>query len=63
MATLSDRPFVSQEPPIAESELRNALAWSLGLEDFYDEGNNDLSPYTVIVYGNIAPRFLTLLDK
>jgi len=63
MAALPDRPYVSQEPPIVEAELRSAIAHRIGMEDFYDEASQDISPDTVIVYGHIPPQYLKLLDS
>ena len=62
MAKLPNRPFVSQEPPIVEAELRGALAHRIGMDDFYDEGGNDMSPDTVIIHGPVPPQFVKLLD-
>ena len=62
MAQLPDRPFVSQEPPILEAELREALARLMGFEDYYDEPSSDISPYTVIIYGEVPPQFLTVME-
>ena len=62
MAKLPDRPFVSEEPPIVESELRGALARRIGLNDFYNDVESGISPYTVIVHGVIPPQYLKLVQ-
>lgn len=62
MAKSPDRPYVSQEPPIVEAELRGALAHMIGGRDYESDSSSDMSPYTVIVYGTIPPDCLTLLD-
>ena len=63
MAHNPKRPFVSEEPPVVEAELRNSLANYIGMDDFENDTSSDMSPYTVIVYGSIPPDCLTLVQK
>ncbi len=61
MAQFSDCPFVSREPPIVEAELRETLAWKIGMRDYYyDDVESDISPDTIIIHGSIAPQYLEL---
>lgn len=58
MANDGYKPFVSEEPPIIESELTERLANYIKLDDYETEVSSDISPYTIIVYGNIPPKYL-----
>ena len=57
-----NRPFASEEPPVVESTLREALAHKIGLEEYYSEVESGISPYTVILHGSVGPQYITLLD-
>ena len=56
------RPFAEREPDIVACELRNALAHQLGMEEFCAEEEGGMSPSTVILYGPVAPQYLTRLE-
>lgn len=54
-------PYVGLEPNIVEGDARGALANLVGLDDYEVYYENDgTSPETVIVYGPIDPKYLTL---
>jgi hypothetical protein len=57
-------PRAGGEEPIEEGALRSALASKLGLEDYYWEADpgDGLAEDTVIIYGNIPPQFLRVLE-
>lgn len=57
-------PNVSMENPLVYSEMRNSLAHLIGLDNFIDEGEtgDGLSNNTVIMYGNIPAKYLTLVS-
>lgn len=56
-------PPVGEEPAIEENRMRSALAWKIGLRDWESTEPDDGEwEETVIVYGGIAPKYLTLLD-
>lgn len=56
-------PEVSLETPIIESEMRQSIAWKLGLRDYEYSGDSSdgISSSTVIIYGNIPVKYLRLL--
>lgn len=56
-------PPVSGEYPLVEYEVLKALQHLLGIEedDFIDSPGDDLDPSTVIVYGSIPPKYLSLV--
>lgn len=51
-------PEVSYETPIEESQLREAVAHKLGLEDYFAEVEGGLAEDTIIFYGPIPPKYL-----
>jgi hypothetical protein len=54
-------PEVSMEKPIEEANLRNQLAWKIGIKEFnaIDEYSSEgLFETTVVIYGNIPPKYL-----
>ena len=55
-------PYVSQEPQIVQTELRNQLAHYIGYDDFEDDTPSDISEETVIIYDAIPAKYLTKLD-
>ncbi len=57
-----NRPFVSQEPPIVESELRSAIAHKIGI-DFESDVSLDMRDDTVILYGSVSPQYLSVVKK
>lgn len=59
MARDGFRPYVTQEPHIAEMEMREQLARQMGIE-YEPDYQSDMSPYTVIVYSAIPRKYLTL---
>ena len=54
-------PGVSMEPTEQEADEREAIAWKIGLEDFQCDRESGISPNTVIVFGKIPPKYLSLL--
>ena len=59
-------PDVAEEEPVTECKLREALAWKLGLKDFYcnEEYSSDgISEDTIVIYGNIPAKYLSLYNK
>jgi len=54
-------PRVSLEGPIEEAEMLNAIAHKLGLEDYDAEIEQGLDPGTIIFYGSIPPKYLSLV--
>ena len=55
-------PTVTQEPEVEEYEFKRALLWKVGAEEQADrlEHGSDMSPNTVIVHGDIPPKYLKL---
>lgn len=62
MAQLPYHPYVGQEPAVVAYDLRGGLAHLLGADDYVPNEEGDMSPDTVIVYGNIPPQCLKLID-
>jgi len=56
-------PPLSLEPDEEEREWKEALASKLGVEDFVFESEAGMSPNTIVVYGHIPAKYLTLLDE
>ena len=59
-------PNVSREEPLEEAEQLEALARKIGVEEFNttDSYNSEgLYPSTVIIYGNIPPKYISLYNK
>jgi len=54
-------PTVSKEEPIEEAEKREAIAHMIGLEDFYAEVEQGISPTTIIFFGHIPSKYLRKL--
>jgi len=57
-------PEAGPEEPVREAIMREALAWSLGVEDYYDEspGWDGIDSETVVIWGSIPPKYLEILD-
>jgi len=53
-------PYVEQEPDVAEGSLRETLARRIGLEDYQTDCESGMSPYTVILNGSVAPKYLSV---
>ena len=59
-------PDVSREEPIEEAERLEALAWKIGVEDFNATdsfASEGLYTSTIIIYGNIPAKYLSLYNK
>jgi hypothetical protein len=56
------RPAVSQEPAVAEYETRMRLARFLGAEGYQSSHEDDMSPTTVVVHGDIPPQYIRLFQ-
>jgi hypothetical protein len=58
-------PYVEQESPITEKNLRERLAHKIGLNDFYahdDYSSDGIGEETVVIFGNIPPQYISLYD-
>jgi hypothetical protein len=53
-------PYVAKEEPIEEQQWKESLAHQLGLEDYYWEVDSDISPTTLIFYGAIPAKYLSV---
>lgn len=53
-------PKVAEEYPLIEDRYRSAIAHIFGIE--YESANNDLSPETLVIFGDIPPEYLELMD-
>lgn len=51
-------PYVSEEEPWVENELRSALAHQIGLHDFEPDDEAGISPYTVVLFGDVPAKYL-----
>jgi hypothetical protein len=56
-------PFVSQEGPVEECEMEETLAHKIGIEDYYCEYEQGLSPTTIIFYGKIPAKYLKAVEN
>lgn len=54
-------PTVSLEEPFEDKQQAEALAYTIGLKDFYYEVDQDLWEDTIAFYGNIPPKYLSLI--
>ncbi len=54
-------PEVGEEPDILENGARSGLAHLVGLDDYYYDIERGVSDQTVIVYGDIPAKYLTLI--
>lgn len=63
MKTDGYMPQVSGEEPIEESKIREAIAWSIGFQDYLNESysSDGLEEGTIIFFGDIPVKYLTLL--
>ena len=51
-------PVVGEEEPLAIYEYKSAIAHALGVE-YYPEEEPGISPTTIIVYGDIPPKYIS----
>jgi len=56
-------PEVDQELPVTEANKRDALANIIGMDDFQTEVEQGISPYTIVFYGNIPPKYISVIDR
>jgi hypothetical protein len=56
-------PDVSREEPLEEAELLEALAGKIGIEEFNATVESGLYSSTVIIYGNIPPKYISLYNS
>jgi len=56
-------PKVIQEPDVESYENRMAVAHRLGLDDYYYEIEQGMDPGTVIFYGNIPAKYLSVVGE
>lgn len=57
-------PPIEQEEPVITSQLREALAHLIGLEDYsYYEEDSGISSETIVIFGNIPPKYLSFEGK
>jgi hypothetical protein len=54
-------PLANLEEDIEESELINALAHKIGLDDFVYEVEQGMDPGTVVLKGNIPPQYIRVI--
>ena len=54
-------PRVSLEGPIEEAEMVQTIAHKLGIDDYNVEIEQGLDPGTIILYGSIPPKYLSLV--
>lgn len=52
-------PKVMEEEPLIIDRFRSAIAHMFDME--YEGGNNDLSPNTLVIFGNIPPKYLEMM--
>lgn len=58
-------PEIENEPGFNQDDdenLRASLAWKIGYDEYEREENNDTSEDTIIIYGEIPPKYLKLLE-
>jgi len=57
-------PRISGEDPLDEAKLKQSFAWELGLRDYEVEvdSSDGLSGDTVVIYGDIPPKYIRLID-
>lgn len=55
-------PHVGIEEPIQEAEQKEAIAWRLGIKDYYSEYEDGLDPGTFIFYGKIPKKYLRRVE-
>ena len=53
-------PPVSREEPIEEAEQLKHLAHKIGLLDFEPDIEQGISPSTIVIFGNIPPKYLSV---
>jgi hypothetical protein len=56
-------PVVSQEPDVEEAEVKGALAYELGIENFEAYIEQGMGHYTVIIHGAIPPKYINLVES
>lgn len=57
-------PFASEEPDVIQYDLMGAMASVLGIGDtFYPDEPSDMDPETVIVYGSIPAKYLSVHSR
>lgn len=55
-------PQVTKEEPIEEQELKGNLAHMLDIDDYYWDVDTDISPTTLIFFGEIPPKYIRLYE-
>lgn len=55
-------PDVSQEEPVDEAQLKQALAYGIGMEEYDIEEEPGVDHDTIVIYGNIPPKYLKLIN-
>lgn len=55
-------PTVDQETPVAEGEMKRALAAAIGWDDYSPDEESDYMPDTIAIYGDIPPKYLSLSE-
>lgn len=58
-------PEVSKEEPLSDYHMRDTLANMIGLENFIqdDYGSEGIYDSTIIIYGNIPPKYLKIFSE
>ena len=55
-------PNVQQEDPISEAEAEQALARGIGIKDHDVDVESGIDPDTVVIFGDIPPKYLELFE-
>ncbi len=55
-------PRLGMETPIEEHQLRQSLAYGIGEDEYYEDIEQGLSGETVVIYGDIPPQFIELVE-
>lgn len=55
-------PYVSQEPDVSNYQVIESLYHLYGIDDSPDNIESGVYPETIIVHGNIPPKYLTVID-
>lgn len=56
-------PYTAQEPDVVEAELRSALAWALGIQNYEPEREYGMDPTTVAIFGNIPAKYVRRMPR
>lgn len=54
---------ISMETGLEENEMKAALAHKIGLDIEFEKEDSSLDEETIIIYGNIPPKYLTVVEE